>query len=367
MSFSMNAPSPLEKEITLFASLKGSTDIYPQRMARFSPDTTFFVSTDGRDMRIWKRDELQHPVLHRVVETTTHMIAISHDSQLIASIEKQRVFHNHVYLWSPDGEQIADLVHRGDECHLAFSPVTSHLIVADNSGLLQWWDTNTFTLLGESDLPPETTQSPFNNTVRELAFAPDGKHLAVQWTTKQGAVQVGELEISSDIGQTPHLRWIGSVASSMLKLKSRIAELAYSPDWQYLAVGSEIENCVWLFDAFSLDTVGSLKISPAADGVAALAFSPDGAYLAVAGCDGTLWIGEVASQRVIGMMHAHPSQIGSMATVLSSLDWSSDGKWILTTGSGIAQTAELHPGESTVHEKPDYTVKIWKAKLRSFG
>lgn len=333
----------------LFKSLEGHT--YPVLMARFSPDDTFLVSTDGKDMRIWRWDEHQHIILHRVVETATRKITISYDSRFIASIEKSPVFPNIIHIWSSDGKWITDISHNGEECNVLFSPVTSYLIVADTSGHLQWWDMETFSLLYETELPPNSVQSPLNSTVRYLAFAPDGKRLAVQWYTKQGAVQIWELEIPDEMHSSPRLTWSGSVAESLFPVTSLVAGLAYSPDWQYLAVASDIENCVWLFDAFSLDLRGSFKLSPSADGIAAIAFSPNGAYLAIAECNGTLWVGEIASQQLIGMIDAHPSQIGTLATLIGSIDWSTNGKWIVTTGTGVTQT-------------PDYTIKVWKVKIK---
>lgn len=360
MSHSPDDFFSLQIATNLFEVLKGHTD--PVLMARFSPDGQFLVSTDGRSICTWKWNPKKHYMLHHTLKTNTAKVTISYDGHFIASIEKNRVFPNKVHIWTLEGELIASLSHRGDERTLIFSPEEPLLVVADDSGRLQLWDMVTFTLLCESEVPFESAQTYLNNAVRCLAFAPDGRHLAVQWYTNHGAVQIAEIVKSEGTITTWSIEWRGSILPLLLSAQSTVSDLSFSSDWRYLAVASNIEYHVWLFDALSLEPVGFFDVPPSSDGVMAITFSSDGQFLATAGCNGTVWIWDVASLQLAGMFRAHESQIGGYASVIGSIDWSQNGKWILTTGTGLSQRVESDQSKTIADEIPDYTIKLWDVK-----
>lgn len=328
--------------------------------ACFSDDGTVIVSHDNHTIHIWKWATQQQYTPFSRIETDTTYVAASHDGQLIASICEDTVFGNKVRIWSLNGTQIADLSHHGNACNMIFTPDDTQLIVVDNLGRITLWDIATFSLLCESELPPGSIQTRFNNTVRKLAFAPDGMRLAVQWYTQNGAVQIYEIEATeNDVDTSRSIQWRGSVAPSLLHAQSLVTGIAYSPDWQYLAVASDMECRVWLFDAFSLQSVGFFDLPKSLTGIADIAFSPEGSYLAIAGGNGMVWIWNVEHQQLLSTFHAHASALYGYKSVIGSINWSPNGTLIMTTGMGRYENVTSEENKSGYGEN-DYTLKLWK-------
>jgi WD40 repeat protein len=350
----------IEIEVSSFQTLQGHKNAVLH--AFFSHDGNLIISQDHRTIHVWKQEDQHYYVSHGVIETGTIYVAVSHNGRLIASIYEDHVFGNKVRLWSSDGTWMADLRHHGNACNMIFSPDDGYLVVADTLGRITLWDVTTCSLLCESDVPPDAIKTMFNHTVRRLAFAPDGKRLAVQWYTKKGAVQVYEIEETWNEGNIQwSIRWSGSIAATLLPAESLVAGLAYSPDWQYIAVASDMECLVWLFDAFSLDLIRSFALPKSLYGIADLVFSADGKHLAVAHGDGTVWIWDIAEQDPLQIFAAHPTELYGCRTVIGSIDWSPNNKFIMTTGMGHYEFVDSVTGKNTFGEE-DYTVKLWKIK-----
>jgi eukaryotic-like serine/threonine-protein kinase len=122
--------------------------------------------------------------------------------------------------------------------------------------------------------------------VNELAFRPDGRHLAV------GGMDI--IEIWDVAGHAKvrelggHSKWVYGVA--------------YSPDGRWLATGGW-DRTIKLWDAATGEE--RLTIFGHEGFVLDLAFSPDGRTLASAGEDRSVRLWEVPSGRPIGVFHGH--------------------------------------------------------------
>ncbi|WP_201366675.1 WD40 repeat domain-containing protein [Dictyobacter formicarum] len=328
--------------------------------ASFSNDGHVIVSHDPCTIRVWKWHDQQQYVSHCVIETEATAIATSHDGCFIASIYEDRILGEKVRLWSSDGKWVTDLSSQHDACHMIFTPDDRQLAVVDHSGCVSLWDVTTWTLLCESDLPPNAIKTRLNNRIRFLAFAPDGQRLAIEWYTQNGAVQIYEIEEILHGGEIQwQISWSGAVAPAMVQAHSIVRGLSYSPDWQYLAVASDMECIVWIFDAFSLHLIGSFNLPRSIYGIADIAYSSDGTYLALAHGDGTVWVWDVAYQNPILTFSAHLGDIGPYSTVIGSIDWSPNDRLIMTTGVGLYKNWDADTEKSTL-DKIDSSVKLWK-------
>jgi WD40 repeat protein len=174
----VSEPKNFALEVSAFQTLQGHKSAVLH--AFFAHDGNVIISQDHHTIHVWKQAEQQYYAPHCVIETKTTYLAVSHNGHLIASIYEDHVFVNKVRLWSSDGTWMADLRHHGNACNMIFSPDDGYLVVADTLGRITLWDVTTCSLLCESDDPPEAIKTRFNHTVRSLAFAPDGKRLAVQ-------------------------------------------------------------------------------------------------------------------------------------------------------------------------------------------
>jgi WD40 repeat protein len=338
-----------------FAVLRGHKN--PVWKALFSPDGTFLVSSDETQLCIWEWYKKKKIVLRDQIHANTSEMTISPDGNYLVFLENVYVFENKVHVSLSDGTRIMSWSPCPNARKIAFRPGDIHLLVVDIYGCVQLWDMvgPEPSLLYEIKAPFESIQTFENSTVRHIAFAPDGKRFAMTWGTKQGRVHVYDIEAPTG----KHSMWNIIQSGSLISSMCGISDLLFSPDGRYLAVTSHSEFHVVLFDAFTLNVVGSMEFSESTTGIAAMAFSPNGQYLAIGGCDGTVWIGHVSSQKVITMFHAHTSTTNVFSSVLSSMSWSPDGKLIVTTGIGEEEKiGDQEEGKCSLID--DYTVKLWK-------
>ncbi len=108
-----------------------------------------------------------------------------------------------------------------------------------------------------------------------------------------------------------------------------IASLALSPNGAIIAIGNYKDNCIYVLNVATNDTVATLTGHTAA--VTSLVFSPDGALLASTGTvnlppdrDGTLRIWDIKAGKQLAVFET-PG--------ISNFAFSQDGKWL--AGSGI--------------------------------
>jgi WD40 repeat protein len=145
--------------------------------------------------------------------------------------------------------------HTGLVVALAYAPDGRTLASASADGTARLWDLATGRLL--------TTFQSLDDRAHAIAFAPDGKSLAVGYGNQDGLVQWWELN--------PLRR------RESWKANTRVTrDLAFSPDGRRLATAGNDGLKLWDLDHFS-STARAVEPVPAQ----AVTFSPDGQFLAV--------------------------------------------------------------------------------------
>jgi WD40 repeat protein len=148
--------------------------------------------------------------------------------------------------------------------------------------------------------------------VRSLAFAPDGKSLAIgSW---DGSLVLWDADA-------------GRIRARVPAHRSPVMVVDFTSDGARVATAGLLDPVVRVWDASSGEAVASLRAqvwrSPT------LAFSPDGALLASLGFDGTVLIWEVASGREL-------AALGGSDAPIQALAFSPDGRRLASGGKDNA-------------------------------
>jgi WD40 repeat protein/serine/threonine protein kinase len=228
-----------------------------------------------------------------------------------------------IEIWdAEDGETLASWkAHDGVVSSIAVSPDGSHIVSGSGDNTARIWDLTGALLL---------TLKGHTDWVSSVAFSPSGQRIA----TGSGDKTVRVWDVAT-----------GRVVASMA-LADPVNSVAFSPDGSRIVSGSGDERNyslrepavrVWQTDSGralrSLTFTDKKPIAP----VVAVSFSPDGGRIFSSRYeDGTVWVWDARSGRVVGILRGHPFHVPSLV-------FSRDGSRLFT-GSW------------------DRTVRVWDAE-----
>ncbi|TFG82810.1 MAG: WD40 repeat domain-containing protein [Spirochaetales bacterium] len=297
----INATNAADADQLMMLSLEGFSRVQgSQCSVAFSPDGTLLACAAGRSaLPVWELPSTR--LLFSLQKTPTHEVAV------------------------------------------AFSPDGTALLVGGASGAVRVFDPSTGALLRTLEALP--------STVWDLDFDPSGKRLATvafttglrvwdfdkgtpAWEFQEGTS--GAYFLSVDYNPSGTMLALGKTVDgvtvleagsgrviAVLPIQSNVGDVAFSPDGQILATGSD-DNLARLWNANDFRLMRTLEgHSHFVNGVA---FSPDGSLLATGSHDGTVGIWEVATGRRLATLSGHGQPVLRIAfdpsgTLLASASW----------------------------------------------
>jgi WD40 repeat protein len=202
----------------------------------WSADARWLAVVRGRDVTLRHHEMV---VAHREAPSRSR-VALTDCGQLLA------VAHDGgLTLIFTDGMTVlAELPRSGAVASLRFTPAGDRLVLADQDGTLEVWDTTGLVETREVVQPPPPWGTPIPAWAREEASAPAGG-----WLARRDALWA--LEVDSGVTSAHHAATAELVAALPVTFQhprltqSALTAIALSPDRRYLACGSEVPVERW--------------------------------------------------------------------------------------------------------------------------
>jgi WD40 repeat protein len=213
---------------------------------------------------------------------------------------------------------------------IALSPDGNTLAIGGYNNIVTLWDVNTGQTLRTLTLSADT------GSVNPVTFSPDGKYLAFP-----GAI--------ADMNQPIRL-WDIATKDGLIKFSSEgylnANALAFSPDGKLLASG-DWDGTVYLWDVSSGKVLRPLKGHT--DMILSLAFSPDGKWLASGSYDNSVLLWEAASGQIAQNLKSHTGGVNEVAFSPNGkkIASASDDQTVIVWDTGTGQALlTIHDEES---------------------
>ena len=258
----------------------------------FSPDRQWLIAGDAEGtVHLWSLADLDRSAkVWAAHPNRIDALTISPAGQWLASADTETV-----RLWplpEPGAEPVAEVSATEGVIALAFSPDGDWLAIAENDGTISQWSTV------EPHTSPQIIEIYDQGSPKDLAFSPDGQWLAVGFSDEEI-----HLWSRSNFDREPTMFTVAQFDG--------IEKIGFSPDSQSLVTAGATNVQLWsLIEADETEVV-SLQ-SPESE-VFTTAFSPDGQWLAVGSYAQTvhLWSVDAATQPPIILGHGAPIMAAS--------------------------------------------------------
>ncbi|NEO86250.1 MAG: hypothetical protein F6J87_18635 [Spirulina sp. SIO3F2] len=185
---------------------------------------------------------------------------------------------------------------------------------------------------GLPHLPTTVSQNQHVNTVRSVAFSPDGKYVLTG--SSDNTAKISRTETGEEVTYIQH--------------ENRVWSVAFSPDGKYVLTGSG-DNTAKISYAETGEEITRIQHE---NRVRSVAFSPDGKYVLTGSEDNTAKISHAETgEEIARIQHRYP---------IWSVAFSPDGKYVLTgSEDNTAKISHTESGQEVTqiqHENPVWSV-----------
>ncbi len=219
--------------------------------------------------------------------------------------------------WSPNGNDIA--VGGADGAIEVFDPTSGQLIQSLSAPAqirdLVWLEDGQYLGALDGDDNFQLWELPSFNLLKKWSLRFAGPVYDVDWSNV--AVRLASSEVTGNVG----LWYLSGFNAALLELHQGITSVAWSPDGEYVALGSN-QGPVHIWSAFNTP---KLTLNGATDTVWAVDWSSNGELIAAGSADHAVRIWNAGDGALLRTLTDH-------ANVVNAVQWSPDGTLLASAG-----------------------------------